>query len=84
MLGSEPAFACSKTEYDFGQTGLSKRELFAAMAMQGLLANLEYQVRALEKPESSTRNIAEFVAFGATDYADALLAELAKEARDGK
>jgi len=46
MLKTDPndgAFACSENgTFDFttwhGQAGLSKRELFTAMAMQGLLA----------------------------------------------
>jgi len=46
-----------------GYGGLSKRELFAAMMAQGILANdLEYKSVAKE----------------AVDYADALIAELEK------
>ena len=48
--------------------GLSKREYFAAMAMQGLLANPNYGA-----PDPTTD------AFVAVREADALLAELGKE-----
>lgn len=46
--------------------GLTKRELFAAMAMQGLLA-------------SGTVSFAHMRAAAAVELADALLAELAKD-----
>lgn len=48
-------------------SGLTKRELFAAMALQGLLAN---------DPDQDS---VEGVAHDAVWFADALLAELAKE-----
>jgi hypothetical protein len=50
----------------FPQGGLTKRELLAAMAMQGAVAHHEYS------PLVAARH--------AIAYADALLAELAKEA----
>lgn len=55
--------------------GLTKREYFAAMAMQGLLASetSEYEYRDTDK---GTRE--QNVAVGAVKQADALLAELAK------
>ena len=49
-------------------TGLTKRELFAAMAMQGALAN----------PKAVNADDAALVAAVAVECADALLAELAK------
>ena len=49
------------------QCGLTKRELFAAMAMQGILARDEGTKRGL--------------LVDAVRFADALLAELAKEAK---
>lgn len=48
--------------------GLTKRELFAAMAMQGILAD------GFSDELNSAKNIAR----RAVNYADALLAELAK------
>lgn len=53
------------------QSNLTKRELFAAMAMQGIIANSEM----FRQAGSSPPNIAEH----AVRCADALLAELAKE-----
>ncbi len=50
--------------------GLTKRELFAAMAMQGVLAN------PVEHLASAPR---EDIAGWAVEFADALLDELAKE-----
>ena len=49
----------------WAQCGLTKRELFAAMAMQGMTNNNNITV--------------EIVAAWSVQYADALLAELAKE-----
>ncbi len=51
-----------------GHTGLSKRELFAAMAMQGQMTHLAF-CDAREAPE---------YAQAAVTFADALIAELAK------
>ena len=74
-----PAYPHSVTHYGtntFGQSvervtethsGLSKREYFAAMAMQGLLA------------DSATETSVEVTAAMAVHQADALLAALAKE-----
>lgn len=64
MTGSEPAFPHM---YD---DGLTKRELFAAMAMQGILAS----------PFRCESGFAEL----SVCAADQLIAELAKEDRDGK
>lgn len=50
---------------DLEEAGLTKRELFAAMAMQGILA--------ADRDASFTST-----AFDAARYADALIAELAK------
>ena len=55
-------------------TGLTKRELFAAMAMQGILANPCRQT-------STSETYAE-AAIDGVRYADALLAELAKPRAD--
>jgi hypothetical protein len=54
-------------EHQFFQTGLSKRELFAAMVMQGFAADTNEGAQP------------EVIASYAVRYADALLAELAKE-----
>ena len=53
-------------------TGLTKRELFAAMAMQGIASN----------PNAATIEGPDVVAGAAVEAADALLAELAKPKED--
>ena len=64
---SEPAYPLLRSTNGFN--GLTKRELLAGMAMQGLLAN----------PRDSAWNFdPERVARSAVEHADALLAELAK------
>lgn len=64
-----PAFATPSVELpeciEPGQIGLTKRELFAAMAMQGMLAD-------------GAVDIASTLAKLSVAYADALLAELSK------
>lgn len=75
--GNEPAYPSSKTwNGDNGNWGipygLSKREYFAGLAMQGLLAYPRGQEG--ETPWSQT------VAMWAIEAADALLAELEKTA----
>lgn len=70
QLGSEPAFphefATSESSMDFA-FGLTKREYFAAMALQGLIGQPTYT------------SISD-AAHDAVVAADALLLELAKEA----
>jgi hypothetical protein len=56
--------------YRYGTDGLTKRELFAAMAMQGLCANSDPKIYACGWPA--------LIAGASVDMADALLAELAK------
>jgi hypothetical protein len=56
---------------EYGREGLTKRELFAAMAMQGLLAD----------PYTSGSH--QIVADESIKFADALIAELAKEPSSG-
>lgn len=59
---------------------LTKREYFAAMAMQGLLANSVYH-----NPEMKHKMIAvPALAEAACKYADALIIELNKDKADGK
>ena len=62
-----PAYPCMSYS---APSGLTKRELFAAMAMQGILANPCRQT-------STSETYAE-AAIDGVRYADALLAELAK------
>ena len=62
-----PHFARPDGHVDYGFSGLTKRELFAAIAMQGILANPDCNAKTYEA-----------YAVDGVRYADALLAELAK------
>lgn len=71
-----PAFSC--VGYDalgggYQQDGLTKREYFAAMAMQALLSNPN-----IKRPEQNAnlKNDLKVFASIAVEYADAVLAEL--------
>lgn len=75
MSGNDSAFpTIEAAEFVSGvhpqRLGLTKRELFAAMAMQGLCAPGEARVHGSD---------VEYLALVAVKSADALLAELAKE-----
>jgi len=59
----------SRDEYNFPVNGLTKREYFAAMAMQGYLASVPSDV--VERPE--------YAASHAVKYADALINALNKK-----
>ena len=55
-LGSEPAFPVDRDRINMNCTGISKREYFAGLAMQGLLAGLNNQsFESLELIASSVR-----------------------------
>ena len=69
MSGNEPAYPWGEHGTVLG--GLTKRELFAAMAMQGLAA-VPLQG---ESPSGAVKSDVE----RAVKYADALIAELAKD-----
>jgi hypothetical protein len=63
-----------------GAPGLTKRELFAAMAMQGLLANPGGPIQQNDSTGWGLTNVTwDQVAGVAGRAADALLAELAKQ-----
>jgi hypothetical protein len=63
-----PAFAWASSCETDGSTGLTKREYFAALAMQGLCAN--------SNRDGAWSHTADDVADAAVRYADALLDEL--------
>ena len=74
--GNEPAFAMPPVHsvelgmmLSHGNLGLTKRELLAARAMQGMVGDNNLST--------------EIVAAWSVQYADALLAELAKEQSNG-
>lgn len=65
-FGDEPA----SPQLGLLRQGLTRRELFAAMAMQGLCANSGFNRKTIEEES--------------IDCADALIAELAKEPDDAE
>jgi hypothetical protein len=70
-MKSNNAYPLARTDIPAEFAGLTKRELFAAMAMQGILGNQVY--------EPPRRVRIPLMAIDAVQAADALLAELAKE-----
>ena len=66
-----PAYPVTEDSYHEPSRGLTKRELFAAMAMQGLSSNPAMCTMS-DGPASA-------IAQWAVQHADALLAELAKD-----
>lgn len=67
--GNHPAFPNESASGRY--FGLTKRELFAAMALQGILANQKYDPPRRQKLSG--------MAIDAVAAADALIAELAKD-----
>lgn len=65
------AFAC--VSHDYQQDGLTKREYFAAMAMQALISNPN-----IKRPEQNANLKKDLKVFAsvAVEYADAMLSEL--------
>ncbi len=68
----KPAFPSLDAQGYLLESGLTKRELFAAMALQGLLAN------------PATDGERDEIAFDAVMYADELISELNKTSGSGK
>lgn len=59
--------------------GLTKREYFAAKAMQGLIGNWEASCKICDSdPRYDGTNFMNVVAINSVEFADALLAELSK------
>lgn len=69
--GNEPAYPVPVDPHKLDAPGLTKRELFAAMAMKGLLANPHY-AKQLEGGDVFQGSPAQAARY----HADALLAEL--------
>ena len=67
---NEAAFSWPETKHTYGSRGLTKREYFAAMALQGYLASY---AGGGSSPKSN--NVAKM----SVEYADALLKELYPE-----
>lgn len=71
ITGNEPAYPVTD---NIGMNGLTKREYFAAMAMQAVLSNPVYAQMILDKiPESEA---AGFVSIVAIEQADNLITQL--------
>lgn len=90
--GNEPAFSKAafydRTSgcYDRSQEGLTKREYFAAMAMQGMLANINQSIgkpnvneKSLEESLKRQNEFIEEVAAKSIQYSDALIKQLNKQ-----
>lgn len=84
--GTEPAFACpahwedqTSMHDNYHQPGLTKRELFAAMAMQGLLANPSIIAPNVLNGWSIVNATMSQVSNYATCWADDLIAALNQE-----
>ena len=73
--GEKSAFACVTDNYL--QDGLTKREYFAGLAMQGLLSNSEFIKGG--SFDFKSRGTEERVSSIASNISDALLAELGKQ-----
>lgn len=71
-LGSEPAYP-TPSAFPTAK-GLTKREILAAMAMEALILKTPFEMLSKNAPGQLPQKVAR----GALDYADALLAELAK------
>lgn len=77
--GNDQAFA-SWANYEVGHYGLTKREYFAAMAMQGLAGNNDLvSAIAASYPELRQARIGKVLAIQAVHYADDLIEALNAE-----
>lgn len=59
-------------------TGLTKREHFAAKAMQGQLSDNNYLISAFKLAKADNLKIQDVIAISSVEYADALLKALEK------
>jgi alcohol dehydrogenase YqhD (iron-dependent ADH family) len=74
--GKQPAFAMLDPNGSYTQYGLTKREYFAGLAMQGILAHESFFDRICHEPGENT--MADVLATASVKMADKLLAELGK------
>jgi len=75
-IADEPAFPRINGQ-NFHEPGLTKREYFAAMAMQGMLSG-DHQSDAIADQVDSIDEFYNKIAELSTEYADALIKELNK------
>jgi hypothetical protein len=73
-----PAYPTMRNPEHGWPTGLTIREHFAAMAMQGMLANPAIPQIARSQGAETHEAIMDWYSQGAVQHADALIAELAK------
>jgi hypothetical protein len=84
ILGFESDTMSEVVSTVYSEGGLTKRELFAAMAMQGHLSALagdNHCSATLQTAKAKGKKVTEFLAETAVQSADALLAELEKEVK---
>jgi len=67
-----------------GPRGLTKREYFAAMAMQGITANHKIAEMLMEKGVKTVTDISRGIGIASVDYADGLIEALNKSTADVK
>lgn len=76
----EPAFPWVGTSlYEKSRPGLSKREYFSALAMQGMMTLPPPDMVRWAADPKTKGTVADWVAVNSVGMADALLAELEKE-----
>jgi len=75
-IADEPAFPRINGQ-NFHEPGLTKREYFAAMAMQGMLSNKD-TTRAANNSSNSREEYLHIISLSAIHQADALIKELNK------
>ncbi len=73
------AFPCTSNTGGFVSRGMTLRDYFAAKAMQGMLANANWNNLALAQVGISERQAITAMAKISVMYSDSLLAELNKE-----
>ncbi len=80
-LGDEPAYPRWDLKQEEQRPGLTKRELFAARVMQGIMSNASEDMigAVVKKAEELGISSREYISMESAKQADALLAELAKE-----
>lgn len=82
---NDPAFPVVSEHalaFEVSFRGLTKRELFAAMAMQGFCSNPEFQTASLQSADEHDMRITDWIAVAACEHADSLLQQLEESSRD--
>ena len=76
---NDPAFPGPQVGPDDGWKALTKREYFAAMAMQGLCSNTAFVDNCAKVARSDPKSLAEILTSFSLTTADQLIVELSKE-----